>query len=365
MTQPSDTMDRSAHRAALMAAAGAARDYAATAPRIAQWLEGRLGSDVTIANLRTPHGAGLANETLLFEASYGAGGERRSRGLVVRVKPTAVQLFPDPDFDGLYRLLETLRGHGEVKVPEVLWREDDPAVVGAPFFVMEMLRARTPISQPAYTASGWLAEATPAQRRTAWTTAVAGLASVHRVPGDLVAFIGWPQYGPTGEDQQLGYWAHYGRWCGFPLPDEVLALGEWVEAHRPHDPGVHLSWGDARIGNMMFGDDFQLAGVLDWDQMSLADPRHDLTWWLYFDNHYSVGVGVPRPEGMGDRAETIALWEDLTGLRSGDLTWYEVFMAYKLSMISMKTFMAAKAPYETAAAQARGMVGRARATIGF
>jgi aminoglycoside phosphotransferase (APT) family kinase protein len=334
MTQPSDTMDRSAHRAALMAAAGAARDYAATAPRIAHWLEGRLGSDVTIANLRTPHGAGLANETLLFEASYLAEGERRSRGLVVRVKPTAVQLFPDPDFDGLYRLLETLRGHGEVKVPEVLWREDDPAVVGAPFFVMEMLRARTPISQPAYTASGWLAEATPAQRRTAWTTAVAGLASVHRVPGDLVAFIGWPQYGPTGEDQQLGYW-------------------------------VHLSWGDARIGNMMFGDDFQLAGVLDWDQMSLADPRHDLTWWLYFDNHYSVGVGVPRPEGMGDRAETIALWEDLTGLRSGDLTWYEVFMAYKLSMISMKTFMAAKAPYETAAAQARGMVGRARATIGF
>jgi aminoglycoside phosphotransferase (APT) family kinase protein len=149
------------------------------------------------------------------------------------------------------------------------------------------------------------------------------------------------------------------------MPDEVLALGEWVRNNRPNDPGIHLSWGDARIGNMMFGDDFQLAGVLDWDQMSLANPRHDLVWWLFFDTLYTTGSGVPRPAGMGDGAETIALWEDRTGLKAGDLTWYEVYMRYKLGMISMKTAVAAGASPESAAARAKGMVESVRATVGF
>jgi aminoglycoside phosphotransferase (APT) family kinase protein len=358
-------MDRSAHRRALMEAAGALRDYEATAPRIAAWLEGRLGSEVTVSNLRVPEGAGLANETLLFEASYLDKGERRTRGLVIRVKPEKVQLFPDPDFDGLYRLLATLRDRDFVKVPNVLWREDDRAVLGSPFFVMDMLQARTPVSHPVYTAHGWLAEASPEQRRVAWTTAVEALASVHRTPGEAVSFIGWPQYGPTGEDQQIGYWESYGRWCGFAIPDEVLELGEWVKKHRPHDPGIYLSWGDARMGNMMFGPDFRLAAVLDWDQMSLAHPRHDLVWWMHFDHHYSIGSGVPRPPGMGEPAETLAMWEDLTGIKAGDTTWYEVFMAYKLGMISMKTFVAAGTAPEVAANQARGMVKRARELAGL
>jgi aminoglycoside phosphotransferase (APT) family kinase protein len=149
------------------------------------------------------------------------------------------------------------------------------------------------------------------------------------------------------------------------MPDEVLALGDWVRSHRPHDPGIHLSWGDARIGNMMFGDDFRLAGVLDWDQMALAHPRHDLAWWLYFDNVYTAGSRVPRPAGMGDRAETIALWEDRTGLKAGDLTWYDAFMLYKLSMISMKTGVAAGSSYESAAARSRGMIQPLSATVGF
>jgi aminoglycoside phosphotransferase (APT) family kinase protein len=365
MAEEAAQLDRNAYRAAIMATAGVSRDYEAMARSIAGWLEGRLGSDVTVANLRVPQGAGLANETLLFEAGYNEGGQRRPRGLVVRVKPTKAQLFPDPDFDGLFRLLSTLRDSGLVKAPNVLWLEQDPGIVGAPFFVMDMLAARTPVSHPNYNAEGWLAEATPEQRKIVWTTAVEGLASVHRVPGELISFIGWPQYGATGEDQQIGYWDAYGQWCGFPMPDEVRALGEWVRKHRPNDPGIHLSWGDARIGNMMFGADFKLAGVLDWDQMSLADPRHDLSWWLYFDNVYTAGSGVPRPAGMGDRADTIGLWEDRTGLKAGDLTWYDAFMLYKLAMISMKTAVAAGGSDELAANRALGMLKPLRARIEF
>jgi aminoglycoside phosphotransferase (APT) family kinase protein len=334
-------LDRTKHRAALVAAAGGPRDLDAAAKGLAAWLEGRIGRNVSVANLRLPVGAGLANENLLFEASFDDDSSARgARGFVARVKPVAVQLFPDPDFDGLFRLLTVLREKALVKVPTVLWLENDPALFGAPFFIMEMLDARTPVSQPPHTTTGWLAEASPTERRVTWDTAMEAFASIHTTPGELVSFIGWPQYGETGEDQQLGYWDNYARWLDLPLSADTIALGEWVRANRPHEPGIYLSWGDARLGNMMFGADFRLAGVLDWDQMSLAHPRHDLAWWLNFNDLYSIGLGVPQPEGMGDRAATIERWEALTGLVAGDLTWHEAYVQYKLTLVSMKTFAA-------------------------
>jgi aminoglycoside phosphotransferase (APT) family kinase protein len=190
------------------------------------------------------------------------------------------------------------------------------------------------------------------------------MASVHRVPGELVSFLGWPHHGETGEDQQLGYWSHYAQWTGISMPPAVIELGEWVHANRPHVPGIYLSWGDARIGNMMFDDDFRLAAVLDWDQMSLADPRHDLAWWLFFDDFNSTGQGIARLDGMGTRDETIELWEEKSGHKAGDLRWHEAFMAYKIAIITMKTLMAGGQAYSDAATLAERFAKKGRAIAG-
>src|SRR5262245_61055052 len=117
MSDNSGELDRTKHRAALMAAAGGPRDLETASRNLAGWLEGRLGKNVAVSGLRVPTGAGLANETLLFEAAFDANGERQSRGLVARVKPEAVQLFPDPDFEGLFKLLQVLHDEKLVKAP--------------------------------------------------------------------------------------------------------------------------------------------------------------------------------------------------------------------------------------------------------
>jgi aminoglycoside phosphotransferase (APT) family kinase protein len=356
-------IDSSEHRRALRQVSGAERDMDRTAAALARWLEGRVGDKVEVHNLRRPTGAGIANETLMFEASFDGAKGRETRGLVARLKPTAAQLFPEPDFEGLVRLLHVLRGEGLVKVPEAMTLEDDSSILGAPFFIMEMIKGRTPVTQPPYNKVGWLADATVAQRNTVWRTAISGMASIHRVPGELVSFLGWPQHGETGEDQQLGYWFHYAEWTGIAMPPEVVELGQWVRHNRPHIPGTYLSWGDARIGNMMFGDDFSLAAVLDWDQMSLADPRHDLAWWLFFDEFNSGYHGIPRLEGLGDREETIALWEEASGHQAGDLRWHEAFMAYKIALITMKTLVASGQSYDAAAALATDFVRRGRVAL--
>jgi aminoglycoside phosphotransferase (APT) family kinase protein len=345
MSTPLPKESSSALREALVAATGGGRDVAATAVRLSSWLTERYGEDAAVTDLRPPAGAGIANETWLVDAAVAGRVER----LVFRVRPSKVTLFPDPDFVGLFRLLAALSSSGLVRVPEPVWLEEDDAVLGSSFLVMRMLDGRVPVTEPPYAAVGWVAEASTDQRRTMWTSAVTELARIHVVPAATVSFLGWPQFGDTGEDQQLGYWQHYRRWSGVPAIDVIDELGSWVAANRPHEPGTFLSWGDARLGNMIFGADFRLQAVLDWDQMSLASPRHDLAWWLLFEEMNTTYKGVARPEGWGSREETVELWQDGTRLEAGDLAWYEAFTTWKLALITLHMMCLAGTPDRGAA----------------
>jgi aminoglycoside phosphotransferase (APT) family kinase protein len=73
-----------------------------------------------------------------------------------------------------------------------------------------------------------------------------------------------------------------------------------------------LVWGDSRLGNIMFDENFDVAAVMDWEQPSLGGALHDLAWRLVLsDVHHAAGPNRPFFEGMGTCAETIALWQEL------------------------------------------------------
>jgi len=320
------------------------RDLDATAAVLAPWLAGHLGVPrVEVGDFTYPRGAGVSNETILFTARWPAGpasgGAERVEDLVLRVAPSPdYQLFLDPEFRMQYDLLAALHRTGSVRVPEVLWFEEDGALLDQPFFVMRRLQGQVPVSMPVYNAQGWLTEATPAQRRTLWESAVRQLAAIHLVPPDAVAFVDRPERGATGVEQQLAYWSDLASWAlGDALPDPVPALLDWLRDHAPAQPAPGLSWGDARIGNMMFGADFAVVGVMDWEQASLSGPLADLGWWLTFDDMHSVEVGVARLDGLGTRQETIDLWQDLTGHPAGDLHWHEVFAGCKAGLLALRS----------------------------
>jgi aminoglycoside phosphotransferase (APT) family kinase protein len=317
------------------------RDLDATAVALAPWLSDRLGasSPVRVGGFSYPRGAGASNETILFEARWSADGRERVDELVLRVAPSPdYQMFLEPEFRMQYDLLATLGRTGSVRVPEVLWFEDDPALLGQPFFVMRRMQGRVPVSMPVYNQTGWVVEATPTQRRTLWESAVRQLAAIHQVPADTVAFVGRPERGATGYEQQLDYWTEFASWAtGDAVPDAVAALLDWLTAHAPAQAAPGLSWGDARIGNMMFGDDLEVVGVMDWEQASLAGPLADLGWWLFFDEIHSSEVGIARLDGLGTRQETIDLWQELTGQQVGDLLWHEVFAGCKAGLLALRT----------------------------
>ena len=315
------------------------RDLTVLAGQLSLWLAEKLPAarDVRLENLSYPFGAGMSHETILFDASWTAEGERSEQGFVVRIKPQGHTVFPDDLFDQQHRTMRALHEDGRVKVAQVYWMEQDPELLGAPFFVMEKLRGRVAVTMPPYAESGWVAEATPAQRHKFWENGVRQLAAIHTVPLDGFAFLK-DENGLQGLEQEWDKWARYLEWISRDRRQELLDVAHRkLRAAWPKNQPPGIVWGDARIGNIMFDDDFEAVAVMDWEQPSLGGGLNDLAWWLH---HSQIMHGAtperPHLEGMGTRDETIALWSHITGFSTDDMEWYDGFTAFKFACMGTR-----------------------------
>jgi aminoglycoside phosphotransferase (APT) family kinase protein len=324
---------------------------------IRDWLAGQLpdARDLSISPLVGPAFTGFSNETLLFDASWTEGGEPRSAGYVIRVKPTSHTIFLEADFDSQYQVIKTLSQHTDVPLPPVHWFEEDTSVLGAPFFVMGRVEGHVPADNPPYTQTGWLLdEATPEVRQRVVESGLEALTRIHQTDWRKLEldFLDKPQYGATGIDQQIAYYERSFEWAaqGKPQPIAEASL-DWVKANKPTgEQHIALAWGDARINNQMFDDDGNVVAVFDWEMVTLADPMMDLAWWLFLDRHfhegmpapdsqgslYGGGPGVPRMEGFPTREQMLARYKELTGWKAHDLEFYEVFAGLRFAVVMMR-----------------------------
>jgi aminoglycoside phosphotransferase (APT) family kinase protein len=323
------------------------RDLAILADNLRGWIAGRLpeARDIAITGLDYPRGAGQSHETILFDLAWREGGKRREQGCVVRIKPAGFTVFPDDLFDQQYRVMEAVRASGLVRVARTLWFEEDSSVLGRPFFVMEKVHGRVPVSIPHYARTGFLHDASPAQRSHLWEAAVRQLAAIQRVPLDGLGFLEGQPHARRGLAQE---WDKYTRFVAWLQEDDhsrreygqvLEAALARLESAWPDNQPEGLVWGDARIGNMMFDDSFDVVAVMDWEQPSLGGALHDLAWFsvlsetMHGKNSSAVGGYL---EGMGTREETIALWEEVCGKSAADLPWYEEFANLKMSCTGIR-----------------------------
>jgi len=327
--------------------APAVRDFAELTEQIEGWLPQRLGVEwVRVANLSYPKGTGMSHETILFDAFWEEDGTPRSRGLVIRIKPSRLLVHIDDMFEEQFALMQLLGREGAVRVAETLWLEHDSSIVGAPFFIMEKRTGRVPITAPSYAQSGWLFEASPAQRRILWEDSVRQLAAIPGVPVASAAFL--DRGDPAGGfAQELDRWRRYVAWIEQtePVPFHRKVLAH-LTANLPDNRPAGIVWGDARIGNMLFADDFTVAAVMDWEQTSLGGALHDLGWWLYSEFLRTTALGIPTLAGMREADETIELWEDVSGLSAADVDWYILFAAFKMSCLNSHMLLDRRAGLE-------------------
>jgi len=314
---------------------GQTLDLATVTPRLQEWFRTTLpdARDLVFDDVEAPQASGVANETLMCDATWSAAGVKQSQRFVIRLA-TLDFLYKDVDFAAHRLMYESLRDVEGVPVPDIIGHEDTGSVLGRPFFVMNRIEGRVPADTPPFHSAGWVKdETTEADRREMWTDAVTVMARMHTLDASRFAFLQRPALGASGLEQDLQYWLDYEPWALNGRRSTVIeTAAQWLKDNIPERKCTELSWGDSRVGNMMFRDN-KVVAVFDWDMVGLAGAESDLAWWTIMDYFNTITSGVPRLTGIGDPAETIHLWQEITGRDVPDLWWHLVYAAYRMSTI--------------------------------
>ena len=325
------------------------RDFDQTHDALQSWLVTKLpaAAEPTISELHVPPTNGMSSETLLFEATWTDGGERDEHGLVARVPPDPANfpVFPTYDIAGQFTTMTLVRQLTDVPVPEPLWVETDPSVLGQPFFVMRRVDGLVPPDVMPYAFGGnWLYDASPAEQDRLAESSLQVLADLHAIPEPEKHF-GFLHDGIAGDtplrrhyqQQIVDYYAWAAQETPAPLMERCF---QWLEDHWPADEGpTVLSWGDARIGNVLY-EDFEPAAVLDWEMASLGPREIDLGWFNFMHEFFHDTATKHGMPGMPDflrRDDCVARYERLTGHTVHDIDWFSMLAATRYGVVSLRT----------------------------
>lgn len=314
------------------------------------WLSARVpgGSDLRLSELRKP-GAGESSDTQLFTLYWTEDGVEHSVDAVLRCAPSGDAPFPEYDLGMQFGVMQALGSHTDVPVPEVLWLEEDPSVLGVPFLTMKALDAQAPLDFPPYHGEGFYRDAAPAQRSHMWRSTVEALARQHDADWQKLGLHFVPGGGP-GEDpalQALRYWRRYlDDWIkddpsdAIPVFDQAI---DWLEGNRPEPERIALCWGDAKLGNVLYErDTHDVAALIDWELASIGDPGADLASLRVSDLRAQDGAGTCL-EGTPSEDELVALYEQASGRPFHHLHYHLVFATFWRGSVALKVMRRMKA----------------------
>ena len=102
----------------------------------------------------------------------------------------------------------------------------------------------------------------------------------------------------------------------------------------PDTDAETVVWGDARVGNMCFGDDLSVVALFDWETAGTGPPDIDLGWWLMFERFLCEALGFTRLPGVPGDDEIVRRYLQFGGTLTGDIVYYQLLAAFVLSLIN-------------------------------
>ncbi|KQM72096.1 phosphotransferase family protein [Sphingomonas sp. Leaf20] len=253
------------------------------------------------------------------------------RAYVLRRKPFGPILPSAHAVDREYTVIAGLHPTG-FPVPRPYGLCEDPGVIGAAFYVMEMVEGRT-------IWDGSMPGATRADRRAHYDAMVDTLAALHNT--DHVA-AGLGAYGKPGNyfERQVGRWTKQYRAAETERMDSVERLIEWLPRTLPEQTRTSIVHGDYRIDNMIFAPaEPRVIAVLDWELSTLGDPLADFSYllmsWVTEPEGRSGVLGMTGDEtGIPTIEQVVERYCAATG-RDGvpDLNWYFAYNLFRLTGI--------------------------------
>ncbi|HSQ01571.1 MAG TPA: phosphotransferase family protein [Candidatus Dormibacteraeota bacterium] len=301
--------------------------------RLAEFLRGRLAGSERALAVRQ-FGGGHANLTYLLQ--YG------EQEYVLRRPPLGPVAASAHDMGREYRVLSVLYQVYPL-APRAYLYCDDPAVIGAPFFVMERRRG-TVVRLVIPPELGGGADAT-ANRRLS-EALVDALADLHAADYRAVGLEGLGK--PEGFlRRQIDGWAQrYERAKTRELPI-VGEIVDWLRAEQPPSPPATLLHNDWRLDNIMIAtaDAGRVVAVFDWDMCTLGDPLADLgtllSSWREAGEEVAGMTAGTMPStvpGFLTRREAVARYGARRGVDVGTVPYYYVFGLFKIAVVLQQIF---------------------------
>ncbi len=253
-----------------------------------------------------------------------------STGVVLRRPPRGP--LPPSAHDVLReaRLLSALEP-ADVRTPRVLAVNEDPAVIGAPFYVMEQMHGAVitdAIPDPLDT---------PEQRERIADELIDALVEVHGADWQGLGLDGFGK--PTGYlARQLrrfnGLWEH-NKTREIPEFEEVSA---WLADNMPASPQATIVHGDYRLGNTMVASQApaRLIAIFDWEMATIGDPLADIGYMMLHwrqaddadDSRFNLQSVTVR-DGFPTRQEMVSRYEQRSGRSMHALDWYVALAMWK------------------------------------
>ena len=315
------------------------RDPEEVRQRLERWLAHRLpaGAAPRVSELAVPATNGMSSETMLFDAHWHEDGCALTESFVARVAPDPdnVPVFPVYDLDRQFRVMQLVGEQTSVPVPRVRWSEPDLAALGAPFFVMERVEGQVPPDVMPYNfGDSWLSDATVVDQARLQESTIDVLAQLHAIeqPDRMFEFLGTGGLRQCVADQ----WSYYQWVAGGARSPLLEACFAWLDDHWPDDDGpAVLSWGDSRIGNVMYRN-FEPVAVLDWEMAALGPREVDLAWLIFqhrFFEDLAAEHGFAGMPHFMRRDEVAASYEALSGATPRHLDFYTMYAALRHGII--------------------------------
>jgi aminoglycoside phosphotransferase (APT) family kinase protein len=225
--------------------------------------------------------------------------------------------------------------------PETYVLCEDPAVIGAPFYVME--RRHGLILDQEFPPH-WRAD--PQVHRAIAESLVRVLVDLHAVDWQAAGLgdIGHPE--GYMRRQVVGWIERYAR-ARTTAVDGVEALATWLTDNLPESPPPTVVHNDFKLNNVLLdrADPRRLSAVLDWEMATVGDPLSDVAalmvyWTEPGDADTIMGAlrSVTSEPGFPSRAEIVELYARLSGRDLSNLDWYLAFSYFKLGVILQQIY---------------------------
>ena len=267
--------------------------------------------------------SGQSNPTYRIDAASGA--------YVMRRKPFGTLLPSAHAVDREYRLLAALHPTG-FPVPGPLALCTDASVIGADFYIMELVEGRT-------LWDGALPGSSRDERGAIYGAIIDALARLHSI--DPVS-VGLGDFGRPGNyfERQVRRWTQQYRASETERIEEAESLIAWLPRTLPVQDRIAVVHGDYRIDNLIFDADHpRLRAVLDWELSTIGDPLADFSYLLMnWETMHDGGAGIAGLDlaalGIPTLEQAVERYCAATQ-RPGlsDLEWYFAYNLFRLMAI--------------------------------